>query len=81
MYSDKLAEDEITMTDPLRYIHETTVHQLGRAVEDIESGDGLVIDFDYDQEVDDYIEDMGGVSVSRSTERTVTLELTYLLPE
>lgn len=68
--------------DPLAFIHQTVAHQLEHSVEEIEDGDGLVVDFDYDEEVDDYIPEMGnGTSGTVSTERTVTLELTYLLPE
>lgn len=68
--------------DPLALIHQTAVHQLRHAAEEIEDGDGLVMDFDYDEETDDYYEEMGaGISTQVSTERTVTLELTFLLPE
>lgn len=70
------------MTDkeyPLDKIHQVVVHQLRNAADEIENGHGLVSDFDYDEETDEYLEEMG--STMSSTERTVTLELEYLLPE
>jgi hypothetical protein len=70
------------MTGPLDYIHETAIHQLRNAADDIECEDGIVADFDYDEETDDYFPMMaGGVRGEVSTERTVTLEITYILPE
>jgi hypothetical protein len=66
--------------DPLAYIHQAVCHQLRHAGEDIENGDGLVVDFDYDEEIEvDYLTDNHMSPVM--SERIVTLELTYLLPE
>jgi len=67
------------VTDPLDYIHQTTVHQLEHAADEIEDGDGLVADFDYEEELEWSENSMMG---TRSLDmRTVTLELTYILPE
>lgn len=70
------------MTHPLQYINATVAHQLRVAIDRIEEGQGLVVDFDYDEEVDDYMEEIGaGIEGDVSTERTVTIELEMLLPE
>lgn len=65
---------------PLRMIEQAVECQLDNALSDIRDNDGIVTDFHYDQETDDYYDNVGSVAVSQ-TEREVTLELTYMLPE
>lgn len=68
-------------TGPMDYTHQTVVHQLNEAKKHIE-GDGIVTEFDYDEEIDEYYDQMGaGVPVNTSEERTVTMELEFILPE
>lgn len=70
----------MTHDDPLAYIHQTAAHQLRHAADEIENGDGLVTDFDYDEEVqEDFIGPPMNIKIQE--ERIVTVELTYLLPE
>lgn len=71
----------MTETNPLDYIHQTAVYQLRHAADEIEDDNGLVADFDYDEEPPE-VEFEGGVNyVTGKSPRTVTLELTYYLPE
>lgn len=64
--------------DPLAYIHQTAVHQLRHAADEIEkTGGGIVTGFDYDEDVMEETAPGGPIMTSRE----VTVELTYLLPE
>lgn len=66
--------------DPLTFIHQAVCHQLQHAGDDIANGDGLVVDFDYEEDIEEaYTPEIGESPPDVS--REVTLELTYLLPE
>lgn len=56
------------MRDPTFALDQAAVHQLRHSAIDIETGDGVIYEFDYDEMIDQDL-------------RKVTLELTYLLPE
>lgn len=71
------------MRTTVSLIEQAVIHQLEHSADKIENGDGVVVDFDYDEEVDEYYEEMGKMIPPEDSkkERTVTLELTYILPE
>lgn len=69
------------MTDPLRYLHEAAVHQLRESADAIENGEGLVRNFDYDEELLGDTMQVGQMEIETFSSREVTMEITYLLPE
>jgi hypothetical protein len=66
--------------NPMDYIHQTVVHQLRHAADKIENSDGIVADFDYDEDLQTDDVDIGSNHHTMS-QRNVELNLQFILPE
>jgi hypothetical protein len=69
------------MGDYMENLNQTVVHQLREAANKIENGNGIVSDFDYEEEVHETsLESSLGNNTSYK-ERSCQMELEFLLPE
>jgi hypothetical protein len=68
-------------TGPMDYIHQTVVHQLRHAADKIENSDGIVADFDYDEDLQTDDIGVGANTHTTMSQRNVELNLQFILPE
>jgi hypothetical protein len=69
------------MNEKISYLNATVVHQLRRAADKIENGDGIVADFDYDEDLQTDDIGVGANTHTTMSQRDVELNLEFILPE